>query len=101
MLVALCWVGALRGSWRSALALDGTLFRFHLTWTGLGTILLINASGLLRAETARVSLFLQPFLLVPAALGLSGFDRTARRGVLALQWTIVVVLACRISFIDL
>ena len=70
-----------------------------LAWIGLATILLIDVSGLLRAETARVWLFLQPFVIVPAALALSGFARPARSTLLALQWIIVAALIGRVAFI--
>ena len=70
-----------------------------LAWIGLATILLIDVSGLLRAETARVWLFLQPFVVVPAALALSGFGQPGRYAVLALQWSIVAALIGRVAFI--
>jgi hypothetical protein len=82
---------------RSRLGCDATARA--LGWIGLATILLIDVSGLLRAETARVWLFLQPFLVVPAALALSGFGRHARLAVLALQWSIVAALIGRVAFI--
>lgn len=46
-----------------------------LTVIGVATILTVDVSGLLRAETARVWLFLQPLLAVPVGVELSGLRR--------------------------
>ena len=71
-----------------------------LAWLGVATILLIDVSGLLRAETARVWLFLQPFVVAPAALALSRVGRAQRATVFVLQWLILVVLVARVPFIE-
>lgn len=71
-----------------------------LAWLGVATILLIDVSGLLRAETARVWLFMQPFVVVPAALALSRLRRAQRATVFVLQWLILVVLVARVPFIE-
>ena len=66
---------------------------------GLATIAVIDASGLLRAETARIWLFLQPLVIVPAAVELARLGRV-RVAVLMMQWLIVVVLVCKLVFIS-
>jgi len=71
-----------------------------LTLSGLATILTVALSGLLRAETARLWLFLQPLLVVPVALELSGLDRRWRIALFALQWWIVVCLKAKMVFVD-
>jgi len=71
-----------------------------LTWIGLATILAVDLSGLLRAETARVWLFLQPFVIVPAAIALSRFGTRGGQAILLMQWFIAAVLASRLSFIS-
>lgn len=71
-----------------------------LTWIGLATILVVDLSGLLRAETARVWLFLQPFVIVPAAIALSRFGTHERQAIVLMQWFIAAVLASRLSFIS-
>ncbi len=71
-----------------------------LAWLGLATVLLVDVSGLLRAETARVWLFLQPFMLVPAGLALARFDARARAALFAVHWFVLVAMVSRLSFID-
>ena len=71
-----------------------------LSLIGLATILAVDLSGLLRAETARVWLFLQPFAIVPAARELLPFGARGRLLVFALQWLILVALLARLSFVD-
>jgi len=67
---------------------------------GLATILVIDVSGLLRAETARVWLFLQPFVVVPAGLALARIEARWRIAVFAAQWLVLVAMVTRLSFID-
>ncbi len=70
-----------------------------LSTIALGKIAIVDVSGLLRAETARIWLFLQPFALVPAARELDRLGR-GRVAVLLLQWFVAVVLLCRMIFIN-
>ena len=70
-----------------------------LSLIALGTILIVDLSGLLRAETARVWLFLQPFAVVPAASELIRLGR-GRVAVFVLQWFITAVLLCNMIFIN-
>ena len=70
------------------------------TLIGLGTILTIDISGLLRAETARVWLFLQPLLIVPAAIELSRVRWPWRLSIFAVQWWIVACLKAKMNFLD-
>jgi hypothetical protein len=67
---------------------------------GLATILIVDVSGLVRAETARVWMFMQPFALAPAAGELSRFDWRGRTLIYALQWLVLVVMVGRLSFIN-
>jgi hypothetical protein len=71
-----------------------------LTLIGLGTILAVDLSGLLRGESARVWLFLQPLLVVPVAWELSGLSWPWKLSLFALQWWIVVCLKTKISFVN-
>jgi hypothetical protein len=71
-----------------------------IAWIGLATIALVDVSGLLRAESARVWLFLQPFVVAPAASTLPRFGRAQRIAVFVLQWIILVVLVARVPFIE-
>lgn len=70
-----------------------------LSAIALGTILVVDLSGLLRAETARVWLFLQPFAVVPAAIELLRFGPRGRLAVFAAQWLVAAVLFCRLVFV--
>jgi hypothetical protein len=70
-----------------------------LSALGLSTILVVDLTGLLRAETARVWIFLQPLLLVPAGLALATLSRKERGAVVWVQWLRVVALKCRMWFI--
>ena len=51
-----------------------------LAWLGVATILLIDVSGLLRAETARVWLFLQPVTRLSLDAVTGGYDRPVGSG---------------------
>jgi len=70
-----------------------------LSLIALATILIVDLSGLLRAETARVWLFLQPFVIVPASSELVRLGR-GRIAVFVLQWFIAAVLLCNMAFIN-
>jgi hypothetical protein len=71
-----------------------------LSVIGLVTIAVVDLTGLLRAETARVWLFLQPLVFVPVGLELDRFAPGARRKILLLQWLAVVVIKARLAFIN-
>jgi hypothetical protein len=71
-----------------------------LTIIGLASILTVDFSGLLRGETARVWLFLQPLIVVPVAIELSRLAWTWRIAVFAVQWWILVCLKAKMSFVD-
>jgi hypothetical protein len=70
----------------------------RLTVWFLLAILVIDVSGLLPCETARIWLFLQPLVLVPAGLQLARFRPAERGWVLALQAVIVMVMRCKLEF---
>jgi hypothetical protein len=70
-----------------------------LTLIGLITILTIDLTGVLRGEAARVWLFLQPLLIVPAALELSRFHGRWRTALFSLQWLILACLKAKMLFI--
>jgi hypothetical protein len=71
-----------------------------LTLIGLATILTVDLSGLLRGETARTWLFLQPFLAVPVALELVGLEWRRKTALFLLQWWILVCIKTKMSFIE-
>ncbi len=73
---------------------------FALSIMALATILVVDMSGLLRGETARLWLFLQPFAIVPASRELLRFDARGRAAFFAVQWLIVAVMVCRMSFVE-
>ncbi len=71
-----------------------------LTLIALATIATVDISGLLRGETARVWLFLQPLVIVPVALELSRVPWLWRLAIFAVQWGIVVCLKAKMLFVD-
>jgi hypothetical protein len=71
-----------------------------LTLLGLGTILTVDLSGLLRGEVARVWLFLQPLVVVPVAGELSRLSWPWKLSLFALQWWILVCLKAKMSFVN-
>lgn len=85
--------------WRSSQNFDPMQKAFALTVIGLATILTVDLSGLMRGEAARVWLFLQPLVIVPAALELSRFRWPWRLTIFGMQWVIVVCLKAKIFFL--
>ena len=71
-----------------------------LTLIGFATVLTVDVSGLLRGETARVWLFLQPLLVAPVAVELARLVWTWRLSILAMQWWILVLIKAKMSFIE-
>lgn len=71
-----------------------------LTLIGVATILTLDLSGLLRGETARVWLFLQPLLVVPVALELSRLSWRWKLSIFAVQWLVLVCLKANMSFVN-
>jgi hypothetical protein len=71
-----------------------------LTLIALATILTVDLSGLLRGETARVWLFLQPLLVVPVALELARLRKPWLFAILGMQWWILVLIKAKMSFIE-
>jgi hypothetical protein len=71
-----------------------------MTLISMATILTVDLSGLLRGETARVWLFLQPLLAVPVALELVRAPWQRRLGIFALQWWILACLKAKMTFLD-
>ena len=71
-----------------------------LTLIGLATVLVVDLSGLLRAETARVWMFMQPLLLVPAGLELARFSGSHRAMIFLIQWIILAALKSKLVFIS-
>jgi hypothetical protein len=69
-----------------------------LTMVGLVSILVIDFTGLIRCESARVWLFLQPLIVVPAGLQLARFGPRVRVLVLALEALIVLALKSKMDF---
>lgn len=84
---------------RSSRNFDPMQKAFALTLIGLATILTVDLSGVMRGEAARVWLFLQPLVIVPAALELSHFRWRWRLTIFWMQWLIVVCLKAKIFFL--
>ena len=76
-------------------AQDGTA----LTLIAVATIATIDLSGVLRGEASRVWLFLQPLLIVPAAIELSRQRGRWLLALISLQWLILTCLKAKMTFI--
>lgn len=85
---------------RNVRGFDRTRTEVALTLIGLATILTIDLSGVLRGEAARVWLFLQPLVVVPAALELARFEWRWRLAIFSMQWLIVVFLKANLGFVN-
>jgi hypothetical protein len=85
--------------WRVLRERTGVRREAVLSAIGLATILIVDLSGLLRAETARVWLFLQPLLILPAGLELARLGPGGQEKILWVQWLTVVLLKCKMWFI--
>jgi|HubBroStandDraft_2_1064218.scaffolds.fasta_scaffold06924_3 hypothetical protein len=78
---------------------DGGKEELALSLIGLATILTVDLTGVLRGEAARVWLFLQPLLIVPAALELARFRGRWRTALFSMQWLILACLKAKMLFI--
>jgi hypothetical protein len=65
----------------------------------LGTLLIVDLSGLLRAETARVWLFLQPLVIPLAGVELSRWNRAWRHAAYGTLLMILVIIRSRLNFL--
>lgn len=74
--------------------------RTALTLIGVGTVLIVDLSGLLRGETARVWMFLMPLLVVPVALEIAKLKDWRYYAVFAAQWWIVVCVKAKMLFVQ-
>jgi len=70
-----------------------------LSYIGLATILIVDLTGLLHAETTRVWLFLQPLILIPACLELIRLGKVHRWILFSMLWINVVVIKSNIWFV--
>jgi hypothetical protein len=70
-----------------------------LSVLGLATILIVDLTGLLPSETARLWLFMQPLIVVPVALELRAFAPSNRLIIFIVQWVILAVMKCKLAFI--
>jgi hypothetical protein len=70
-----------------------------ITFACLVSLAMIDLTGIIRCEAARVWLFLQPLAIVPAGLALSRFKPAARGLVLGLSALILVAIVCKLSFL--
>ncbi len=61
---------------------------------------MINVTGLLRAETARVWIFLLPFVAVPAALELAKRRPGSASLFVALLWTVALAMKSNLCLIE-
>lgn len=71
-----------------------------LSWVGALTVLAVNLSGLLDYETARVWLFLQPLVVVPAGLELARYPKSVRVATFLVYWVVLATIKCRLVFIS-
>ena len=85
--------------YRAIRNLDGGKEEIALSLIGLTTILTVDLTGVLRGEAARVWLFLQPLLIVPAALELARFRGRWRTALFSMQWLILACLKAKMLFI--
>lgn len=70
-----------------------------LAYIGFGTIVLIDLIGLLRSETTRLWLFLQPLILIPVGFQLVRLSPPARLIIFLLLWLNVVVIKSNMWFL--
>lgn len=70
-----------------------------LSLCALVTILVLDLTGLLPGETARVWLFVQPLLMIPLGLEFAQMSNAARWSLLLVQWLILVSLKAKMIFI--
>jgi hypothetical protein len=70
-----------------------------LSLLGIITILVIDLTGILRCETARVWLLLQWMWIIPAGLEVAEYPRPAQYALFALQCLIIIVLKSNMQFI--
>jgi hypothetical protein len=66
---------------------------------GLATILIVDLTGILRAETARVWLFLQPFVILPAAVEVRSWPLAWQRAAFGVLLFALAVIGARLAFI--
>lgn len=66
---------------------------------GIATVAVIDLTGLLRGETTRVWLFLQPLLIAPAAVAVSRTGLLGKLSIFTLQWLIIVSLLTNMVFV--
>jgi len=85
--------------YRAIRNLDGGKEELALSLIGLATIITVDLTGVLRSEAARVWLFLQPLLIVPAALELARFRGRWRTALFSMQWLILACLKAKMWFI--
>ena len=85
-------------SWRKR-GFDDAAGRLRaFAFAGLSTIVIVDLTGLLRAETARVWLFLQPFVIVLVGCELARWTPGRRQGYFAVLLFALVVLRTRMLF---
>lgn len=85
-------------SWRKRAFEDSTGRLRAFAAAGLATIVVVDLTGLLRAETARVWLFLQPFVIVLIGCELARWDAERRNVFFAVLFFALVVLRTRMLF---
>jgi hypothetical protein len=70
-----------------------------LSYIGFATILIVDLTGLVRGETTRLWLFLQPLILLPACLELIRLGKVHRWILFSLLWVNVVVIKSNMWFV--
>jgi hypothetical protein len=96
---------ALGGGMVTTLLCASSLFRSGedprrrwLSLIGFATILIVDLTGLLRAETMRVWTFLQPWLIVPSGLELARYPLVDRARVLGTLWLVLASMVTKLTF---
>lgn len=74
--------------------------RNRVVRAGLATVVIVAATGLLQAETARVWIFLMPFLAIAAALELVHWGRWSQVAALGAMVIVTISLYVNMSFIS-
>ena len=78
----------------------GAEYKLSYVWIGLISILIINLTGLLRCETARVWLFLQPFLAISVVIELNKFSSFQKNAILIVLFLILVTIKSSMWFVS-
>ena len=87
--------------WKALKDQKPTLDANAMTIICAAQLLIVNFSGLLPGETARVWLFMQPLVIIPAGLALARFPWPWLAAVFTLQWLVMMAVRANLTFIIL